>query len=119
MGRYGPPSGETDSEAIFLWLLNRMPDYGLDPHAPAESLEPIVELLADGVLDLVGLSSASGAPGTPKLNLLLSDGRYMAASRWGNTLYWTHRRGIWDCAVCGVSHCPEADDTYRSVVIAS
>ena len=119
LGGYGPPSGETDSELIFLWLLNRMHDYGLDPHAPAESLEPIVELLTDAVLDLVDLSVLSGAVATPKLNLILSDGRYMAASRWGNTLYWTHRRGIRDCAVCGVSHCPEADDSYRSVVIAS
>jgi predicted glutamine amidotransferase len=119
IGRYGPPSGDTDSEMIFLWLLNRMGDYGLDPHAPAESLEPIVELLADAVLDLVDMSVAAGALSTPKLNLLLGDGRYMAASRWGNTLYWTHRRGIRDCAVCGVSHCPSADDAYRSVVIAS
>ena len=119
LGGYGPPSGETDSELVFLWLLNRMSDYGLDPHAPAESLDPIVDLLADAVLDLVDLSVLSGASGTPKLNLILSDGRYMAASRWGNTLYWTHRRGIRDCAVCGVSHCPNADDSYRSVVIAS
>jgi predicted glutamine amidotransferase len=119
IGRYGPPRGETDSEMIFLWLLNRMTEYGLDPHTPAESLDPIVELLADAVLDLVDLSVVSGASGTPKLNLMLSDGRYMAASRWGNTLYWTHRRGIRDCAVCGESHCPEADESYRSVVIAS
>jgi predicted glutamine amidotransferase len=119
LGGYGPPTGETDSELIFRWLLNRMADYGLDPHAPAESLEPIVELLADAVLTLVDFSVLAGASDTPKLNLLLSDGRHMAASRWGNTLYWTHRRGIRDCAVCGVSHCPSADDTYRSVVIAS
>jgi hypothetical protein len=36
-----------------------------------------------------------------------------------NALFWTHRRGIRDCAVCGVSHSPAADDNYRSVVIAS
>jgi len=119
IGPYGPPGGETDSEMAFLWLLNRMSDYGLDPHEQSTSLEPIVELLADAVLDLVDLSVLSGVPGTPKLNFLLTDGKHMAASRWGNTLYWTHRRGIRDCAVCGVSHCPPADDTYRSVVIAS
>lgn len=32
---------------------------------------------------------------------------------------WTFRRGIRDCAVCGTSHCPSADDDYRSVVVAS
>ena len=119
IGPFGPPVGETDSEVAFLWLLNRMGDYGLDSHEQATSLAPVVELLADAVLDLVGISVASGAPRPPKLNFVLSDGKHMAASRWGNTLFWTHRRGIRDCAVCGVSHCPTADDTYRSVVIAS
>ena len=119
IGPFGPPVGQTDSEMVFLWLLNRMGDYGLDPYKTATSLEPVVELLADAVLDLVDISVLSGASRPPKLNLLVSDGRHMAASRWGNTLYWTHRRGVRDCAVCGVSHCPDADDTYRSVVIAS
>ncbi|MCL1587751.1 MAG: class II glutamine amidotransferase [Actinomycetia bacterium] len=119
IGPFGPPAGQTDSEMVFLWLLNRMGDYGLDPYQTATSLEPVVELLADAVLDLVDISVLSGASRPPKLNFLISDGRHMAASRWGNTLYWTHRRGVRDCAVCGVSHCPEADDTYRSVVIAS
>ena len=119
IGPFGPPVGQTDSEMVFLWLLNRMGDYGLDPYQTATSLEPVVELLADAVLDLVDISVLSGASRPPKLNLLVSDGRHMAASRWGNTLYWTHRRGVRDCAVCGVSHCPDADDTYRSVVIAS
>jgi glutamine amidotransferase len=40
LGNYGPPKGETDSELAFLWLLNRMADYGLDPETPAPSLEP-------------------------------------------------------------------------------
>jgi predicted glutamine amidotransferase len=119
IGPFGPPVGQTDSEMVFLWLLNRMGDYGLDPYEEATRLEPVVEMIADAVLDLVDLSVLSGTPATPKLNLLLSDGRHMAASRWGNTLFWTHRRGVRDCAVCGVSHCPAADDTYRSVVIAS
>lgn len=52
-------------------------------------------------------------------DFLLSDGRHMVASRWGHTLFWTFRRGITDCAVCGTPHCPAADETYRAVVIAS
>jgi len=119
IGPYGPPVGQTDSEMAFLWLLNRMSGYGLDPFEQATGLEPIVELVADAVLDLVDLSMVSGASSSPKLNFLLSDGKHMVASRWGNTLYWTHRRGVRDCAVCGVSHCPTADDSYRSVVVAS
>jgi len=119
IGAYGPPDGETDSELVFLWLLNRMKDYGLDPYEQAVSLEPLAELLADAVLELVDLSVLSGGSQQPKLNFILSDGKHLAASRWGNSLHWTFRRGIRDCAVCGTSHCPSADDDYRSVVIAS
>ncbi|GMQ86180.1 MAG: class II glutamine amidotransferase [Acidimicrobiia bacterium] len=119
LGRFGPPEGETDSELAFLWILNRMADYGLDPEAPAENLDSLVDLVADAVLELVRITIQTGATEPPKLNFLLSDGRHMVASRWGHTLYWTFRRGIRDCTVCGTSHCPAADETYRSVVIAS
>jgi predicted glutamine amidotransferase len=119
IGPYGPPDGETDSELAFLWILNRMREYGLDPGEPTDELQPIVELLADSVLELVDMSIRSGATDQPKLNFVISDGRHLAASRWGNTLYWTFRRGIRDCAVCGTSHCPSADEDYRSVVVAS
>jgi predicted glutamine amidotransferase len=118
-GPYGPPDGDTDSELAFLWLLNRMKEYGLDPGERADSLQPIVELLADSVLELVEISMRSGATEQPKLNFVLSDGRHLAASRWGNSLYWLHRQGIRDCAACGTSHCPSADEHYRSVVVAS
>lgn len=119
LGRFGPPDGETDSELAFLWILNRMANYGLDPERPAENLDSLVDLVADAVLELVGITIRSGATEPPKLNFLLSDGRHMVASRWGHTLFWTFRRGIADCAVCGTSHCPAADETYRAVVIAS
>ena len=119
IGYYGPPEGETDSELAFLWILNRMNEHGLDPDAPADDLEQIVDVVADSVLELVRISLLAGAPESPKLNFLLSDGKHLVASRWGNTLYWTFRRGIADCSVCGTSHCPQADADYRSVVIAS
>lgn len=119
LGMFGPPAGDTDSELAFLWLANRMASHGLDPEIPAASLEPVVDLIAEGVLELVRITTRASATETPKLNFLLSDGRHMAASRWGNTLYWTLRRGIMDCTVCGTSHCPSADSSYRAVVIAS
>ncbi len=119
LGPYGPPAGQTDSELVFLWLLNRMQRYGLSPRRPADSLGQVVDLLQDAVFDLLDLTIASGASEPPKLNFLLTDGEHLGASRWGNSLYWVFRRGIPDCAVCGTSHCSLADDTYRSVVIAS
>ncbi len=119
IGPYGPPDGQTDSELVFLWMLNRMNEYGLDPGEQADELGPVVDLVAESVLELVDLSIQSGAIDQPKLNFIVSDGRHLVASRWGNSLFWTFRRGIRDCAVCGISHCPPADDDYRSVVVAS
>ncbi len=113
------PGGSTDSELIFQWLLGRMPDYGLHPDRPAKEIEPVARLLEEAVLGLVGASMAIPGTDPPKLNFLLSDGVNLVASRWGNTLYWTERHGVRDCAVCGTDHCPEADGSYKAVAIAS
>ena len=119
LGAFGPPDGDTDSELVFRWMLNRMADHGLDPDAPASNVEPIVDLIAEAVLELVRITIRAGAPEPPKLNFLISDGKHLVASRWGNTLSWTFRRGVLDCAACGTSHCPSADAGYRAVVVAS
>lgn len=113
------PSGITDSEHVFSWLLNRMPEFGLDPNRPAPSPEPIASLISAAVVDLHDMSTAAGARRPPKLNFLISDGSNLVASRWGNTLYWAHRSAVPDCAVCGLAHCKDVDDRYRAIVIAS
>lgn len=118
LGPYGPPVGETDSELAFRWLLNRMADFGLDPESPADDVEQLVELLSDSVLELVRLTIHAGLE-PPRLNFLLSDGRHLAATRWGNSLYWTHRQSVPDCAICGQDHCPQADQSYRATLVAS
>ena len=51
----GSPHGSTDSELIFRWLLGRMPEFGLDPEAPAEDPRALGRLLEVAVLDLVDL----------------------------------------------------------------
>ncbi len=114
-----PPSGTTDSEHIFMWMLRRMPEFGLDPRRPADSPRPIEHLLTAAIADLDATAAAVGARTSPKLNFLISDGANLVASRWGNTLYWTFRDSVPDCAVCGLPHCDEVADRYRAVAIAS
>lgn len=41
------------------------------------------------------------------------------ASRFGESLYWTFRRGVSDCTICGISHCEHADPSYKAVLVAS
>ena len=116
---HGVPAGTTDSELIFRWLLGRMPEFGLDPDEPASDPTALGRLLEHAVLDLVRMSMEIPDRDPPQLNLLLSDGVNLAASRWRNSLFWTERRGLPDCAFCGTNHCPDADDSYRAIVIAS
>ncbi len=115
----GEPMGSTDSELVFRWLLGRMPNFGLDPQEPASGVEPLLRLLEAAVLELVRRSLPYADVAPPRLNFVMSDGEHLVASRWGNTLFWTLRVGRRDCVSCGRSHCPEADDTYRAVVVAS
>lgn len=119
LGFYAPPWGDTDSETVFRWMLNRMADYGLDPDVASDDLDPIVALIEDSVSKLIDISIAAETPSMPTLNFMISDGRHLVASRFGETLYWTFRRGLSDCSVCGTSHCPQADEKYKAVVIAS
>lgn len=117
---YRVPHGSTDSELIFQWLLGRMPAFGVDPEAPARSLEALADVVEHVVLDLVRAALAvPGLTQPPKLNLIIGDGRHLVASRWGNSLYWTRRRAVSDCAVCGHAHARDLDGAYRAVVIAS
>lgn len=111
--------GETDSELILLWLLGRMPAHGLDPLSGADSVNDMVDLLASAVPELSRRAEfASGKPA--KLNLLLTDGVHMAASRWGNSLYVAERRGHTDCEVCNATHLEGAGAShYQAIAIAS
>jgi glutamine amidotransferase len=118
-GTYGPPQGDTDSELVFRWILNRMNRFGLDPDKPAGGLEPVLDLIEDSIQDLIRISLTAGAEEIPKLNFVISDGRHLVASRWGNSLYWVFRKGISDCAFCGSSHCPSASEGYRAAAVAS
>jgi predicted glutamine amidotransferase len=119
IGAQFAPTGDTDSELAFLWILNRMKDYGLSPEEPSPGLDPLVDLITDAVLDLVRIGIQAGSEERPKLNFILSDGQHLVTSRFGNSLYWTFRRGVRDCAVCGTAHCPTADSSYQAAVVAS
>ncbi len=119
LGLYGPTWGDTDSELVFRWMLNRMSGYGLDPDDPAEDLAPLLDLVEDSLFELIRFGIEAGFEEQPLLNFIISDGRHMVASRWGNSLYWTFWRGVSDCAFCESSHCEHADETYKAVAIAS
>lgn len=103
--------GETDSEHVFRFLLTEM------DRRPADALPTVVASAVEQVVDWC----AEAAPGQHAgLNVLLTDGERLLGARWGRTLFWAHRDGVFDCEICGfphIHHDPSVD--YRAVVVAS
>ena len=111
--------GETDSELMFLWLLGRMQNHGLDPLSGADSVNDIVDLLATAAPAL-SQRSAAITDEPARLNFLLSDGIHLGASRWGNSLFVTERAGRTDCEVCRATHLTgPGESRYRAIAVAS
>ncbi|HSF14874.1 MAG TPA: class II glutamine amidotransferase [Vicinamibacteria bacterium] len=109
--------GTTDSERAFLWILSRMRREGIDVDADdGQDLDvgSIGELVTASVLHLSSMARSA------KLNFLLTNGRVMVASRFGNSLYLLERDGVRDCEICGIPHVHhDTKRRYRAVIVAS
>ncbi|MBT8485161.1 MAG: class II glutamine amidotransferase [Phycisphaerales bacterium] len=107
--------GETDSEAVFWWLMGRC-----GPTGPGDaSLDRLRDLLSEAVRTLAGwCEEATDTP--PRLNLLLTDGHRMLVTRWNQTLHCVTRDGVRDCEICGIPHVQHDPAVeYHAVVVAS
>lgn len=116
--------GETDSEAVFLWLLSRLLDEGLAleaaPGAPPASAATLADILGWGLRVLDRRSREAAPEEEPKLNFILTDGDLFAATRWNHTLHWVEREGTHDCEMCGIPHEGAGPGSgYRAVAVAS
>lgn len=110
--------GETDSEQLFFWLLSRMRIAGLDL-SRCSSADNVAEVVASSLRELASRCRKAGAI-EAKLNILLTNGQMMIATRWNNDLFTVLREGIHDCEICGIPHVHHDDShEYRAVVIAS
>lgn len=127
-----PPSlrrcrlGSTDSELAFLWLLGRLADAGIPiDSVPGDGecgsdLATAVDVLRRAVTTLDRRCVAAGADKPARLNFLLTDGRWLLASRWRNSLFLLERPGVHDCEICGIPHVHHLEDTdYRAMIVAS
>ncbi len=112
--------GTTDSEQAFYWLLSRMTQSGIDISSRSADVGALVPLLAASVTELARRCERRQPDKEAKLNFLLTDGRTLLASRWGNTLHWVRREGIHDCEICGIAHVRHDPlREYRAVIVAS
>ena len=85
-----------------------------------DALGRTLEIFAGSVARAAELSNAEGAEEEAKLNLLLTDGHALMASRWGNSLHVLQREGVHDCEICGLCHVDAPHrEGYRAVMLAS
>ncbi|HMV70645.1 MAG TPA: class II glutamine amidotransferase [Pseudomonadales bacterium] len=103
--------GQTDSEHLFHYLLSRW------------SRERSTDLLAtirDGIAQVLDWCHEL-APGSPiGLNVLLTDGEQMVASRYGRSLWFLEHDTAGSCRQCGQSHVERSScAAYRAVEVAS
>jgi predicted glutamine amidotransferase len=104
--------GDTDSEHLFYYLLGCLGPVAesADPGAAADF---VAEVVRDSVRTLAGLfPGMEEAPS--QLNVVLTDGQTLVATRWGHTLFCLERRGA--AAADGPV---EASPAYHAVAIAS
>ncbi|WGH77181.1 class II glutamine amidotransferase [Jannaschia ovalis] len=103
--------GETDSEHIFRYLLSlllRHPERGL------------LENVQAGLNDVIAWSRVVDPGARVGLNVVLTDGRRMVASRLNRSLYRLRRDRVFDCPICRKPHVHhKAATDYRAVEIAS
>lgn len=100
--------GDTDSEHIFRMILSER------DAAPARA---IGDILAGTVRRIAALSMDAAPGGDLGLNITLTDGRAIAATRFGRSLFMLRREGSSVCAICGLFH--ETGPAYRAAELAS
>ncbi len=90
--------GDTDSEALFFWLLGRMEASGIDPHGRQDPDATLTaQILREAMFELDEVARGFGVL-RPLLNVLLTDGRTMIGHRAGMPLHLSTQK----------LHCPDA-----------
>lgn len=121
--------GTTDSEHVFLWLLDRIRQRNPDAIDTGSHVEAIVDAMRQAIRSIERWCRDTDVGRVPRLNFILTDGRRLVASRRRNTLYWLERNDFQRCQDCDTCHCPDCGDEpdavhqqregYRAVVVAS
>jgi predicted glutamine amidotransferase len=112
--------GTTDSEHTFLWLMSRLFENGSATESGCVDFERLIITVAESIGWMAKQCDAIDAGQPAKLNVMLTDGRILVASRWGNSLHYVTREGIHDCEICGIPHVHhDRGVDYHAVVVAS
>jgi len=112
--------GQTDSELIFLWLLARMRRHTGGAANPQPVFDSMMGLLSEAVRELDDRSNPLRGRRVTRLNIVLTNGRELYATRLRNSLYIMRQEGSWRCNICGRNHTRGIEYAdYRAVTVAS
>lgn len=108
-------SGQTDSELLFLWILSRIRDEAPQALAEGAPRDASVRAVRSAIDRLVELCR----PGDLRdlaLNIVLTDGANLVASRYHRPLFVLERDRAFVCEVCRECHCHgcESDRPVRA-----
>jgi glutamine amidotransferase len=91
-GLLGLRQGDTDSELVFYWLLARMMKVDLDIVQPHTDFAVLTEVIAAAVKELAARCDEGEVQDEPsRLNILLTNGSNLLATRWRHSLSWSER----------------------------
>jgi predicted glutamine amidotransferase len=88
-----------------------------EPGAPADVIASTVR---NALRDVIRFGVDADEPEPSQINIVLTDGARMIATRWNNSLYYIDREGVRDCEICGTPHANKsANGSYCATVVAS
>jgi predicted glutamine amidotransferase len=105
--------GGTDSEVVFALFLTHLRETGQldDPRLEAERA---AQVLRDTAQEVDTAAAAAGAARMAELNLVATNGRILAATRWGAApLYYARLEGTDSCESCGLGSATPGTQAMR------
>lgn len=112
--------GTTDSELLFHWLLADLVRRKLIDQRGTHDLFQMQQVVRERLCELDDRCQQACPEKQARLNVILTNGSVMLASRLRNSLYLVDRVGIHDCEICGIPHVTHNPDVrYQAVIVAS
>jgi glutamine amidotransferase len=104
--------GQTDSEHLFHFILSRWSESGG---------AGLMEAVRSAVGEVLGWSEEFAPGESVCLNVVLTNGRELVATRFGRTLWFLEHEGELHCSSCGSVHAVRrtAGISYRAIEVAS
>ena len=103
--------GQTDSEHVFAYIRT------LIEENESHSVVAILRHAAKTIESLVLSQNPAAKLG---LNFLITNGQNIWGTRFGRTLFYVERPGIYDCQICGFPHIHHSQEkVYWAAVVAS